>query len=203
MYIQIDGPDATGKSTLIRNIIKNWDGDIDHYFDPGISHHAVFKKWQMIRDFVKNQDMEDETETLLFFALRQELMAQVEHSIFHKRDVIQDRGPVSTYIYQGKLKGQEQYINKLEAVVNFRRPDITFLLMAPFEVLTERLEKRASNIDKFKSNAEFREKVWKEYMRYAQNHPYVTVIDASGTEEDTYLCCKGVIDQWKLNSNMS
>ena len=197
MYMLIEGVDGSGKSTLIKRIVDTWDGEIDHYFDPGISHKPAFEKWQDIRNFVKTQGMESETETLLFFALRQELMAQVEHSIFHGRDVIQDRGTVSTYVYQGIIKGQVDYIKKLETVINFRKPDITLILNAPFDILTERLEKRATNIDKFKSNIDFRKRVWVEYQTYINTNPDVIEIDASGTEYETYERCLEVIDDYR------
>jgi dTMP kinase len=195
----IDGVDGSGKSTLIKNIVDRWVGDIDSYFDPGISHHPAFAKWQVIRNFVKTECMEDETETLLFFALRQELMSQVEHSISHGRDAIIDRGYVSTTVYQGILKGQNEFIKRLETVINFRKPDVLFILNAPFEVLTERLEKRASNIDKFKSNIDFRKRVWEAYQNYINEHDDIIVIDASGSEENTYTQCMKHIEQWKQN----
>ena len=203
LYIVIDGVDGSGKGTLIDNIIKNWEwGDLDTYFDPGISHDVKYEKWQTLRHFIKHEEMDSLTETCMFFSLRAELMANVEKSLTSGRHCLQDRGPSSTWVYQGYCKNQIKFIEDFENICPFRKPDILFVLFTSFDTLTERLEKRNNNIDKFKSNEEFRRKVWEGYKQYINQKviydPCMIPIDAGGTPEEIYEYCMKIIKK-KLN----
>jgi dTMP kinase len=176
MYILLEGCDGTGKSSVIKELEKHYISEgrkVKLFFDPGISNTEEHKKWQDIRNFIKYQDMSPETETLMFMAIRAELMVNVNKALKEDCIVIQDRGSVSTEIYQGAIKGEFNLVEDLTHLLDFNTPDITFILSVPFEVLTERLESRFKsddpNKDKFKSNKEFRHRVWKEYEKYANS----------------------------------
>lgn len=200
IVINIDGVDCAGKGTLINNLLADWKwGEVDSYFDPGISNWEEHAKWQTLRTFIKNEKMDPMTETLMFFALRSELMANVEKSISKGHHVIQDRGPVSSYIYQGICKGQSKFIEDFESICHFPKPNILFILFAPFEVLSERLIKRNANMDKFKQNIDFRKKVWDGYKWYIENKltgPNEYMIDASGTPEEVKNKCLEIIEKY-------
>lgn len=200
IFINIDGIDGSGKGLLIENLLKDWKwGEIDHYFDPGISSKPEHLKWQEMRKFIKTEPMDPMTETLMFFALRSELMANVEKSLSSGHSVLQDRGVVSSKIYQGYCKGQTKFIEDFESICHFRKPDILFILFAPFEVLSERLIKRNANMDKFKQNIDFRKKVWDGYKWYIENKltgPHEYMIDASGTPEEVKNKCLEIIKSY-------
>lgn len=195
MYIQIEGPDAVGKSTITEALEKRL-GNVDRYFDPGIKEDL--EDWQQLRQFVKNIDMSPMAETMMFFALRQELMTYVEKSLNDNKTVIQDRGPLSTLIYQGLLKGQEQLIKDVESVCHFRTPDIIFLFMTDWDTINERILARNDNHDKFKKNSDFRKKVYDKYRDIAYGDyevPYeLYVIDTTGSVDSIVDECIEVLE---------
>jgi dTMP kinase len=195
MYIQIEGPDAVGKTTITEKLERRL-GNVERYFDPGISEK--FTEWQKLRQFVKNIDMSPMAETMMFFSLRQELMVHVEKSLNENKTVIQDRGPLSTFIYQGLLKGQEKLIEDIEEVCYFRKPDMIFLFMTDWDTINERILKRDDNHDKFKKNSDFRKKVYDKYWEIAyggRDVPYnVYVIDTTGDVDSIVDECIEVLE---------
>ena len=199
VYIQFEGPDGSSKSTTIKNLQKIWkdnyNSDLVKYIDPGISLREEHKKWQDIRNFVKYQDMDSLTETCMFFALRSELMSNIEKELKKGNSVACDRGNISTWVYQGYCKNQSEFIEDFEKIVQFKQPDYTFILMADFDVLSDRLEKRAENIDKFKSNEDFRRKVYKGYWQFIQKNKKdnIYIIEANGTEEEVLNDCLKIL----------
>ena len=207
MYILIEGPDGVGKGTLIENLKKyhedTFDDPVcDFYIDPGISLKDEHKDWQEFRSFVKNHDMDGMAEMLMFYSLRAQLMSEINKSLDDNKMVIQDRGSISTFIYQGIVKGQWDRVESLEGICDFVRPDLTIMLMAPFEVLTDRLEGREGNIDKFKSNDEFRSKVYGAYATLTKAggeiiKPFnVVEVDASGSSDDVFNTCLELINRY-------
>lgn len=219
IWILIEGPDGASKSTTVNTIVKNWKyGEIVSLHDPGISKdHVVGQK---IREFVKNWDMSPDTETLLFMAARTELVHHIKALQEQGKSIILDRYRPSTAVYQGIIKGRTRLITELETALQLPDPDITIYLKAPFDVLTQRLISRASNIDKFKSNDDFRKKVWKAYGTHIDDafsncddvftprgfmkdkvtagekdgEGTIYIVDASGTPEEVYGVCKRLID---------
>lgn len=93
--------------------------------------------------------------------------------------VITDRYVPSTLVY-GEAAGVSP-VSLKRWNEGFPKPDITFILLPPFEVCLERLGKREEN-DEFEKEA-FQRKVYEGYERYAAEHPEVKVIDTSGEKE--------------------
>ena len=189
-FIYLDGPDGVGKGTLVQNILDNWDvdanGPVKSFFDPGIEQgHPM----GVIRSLVKTTQMQPETELLLFQACRVELWANIFDALNMGINVILDRGYLSTQVYQGEMKGLKDLVYIFSDIFQLEPPDATFVLNAPFEVLTDRLEKRFAtddpNIDKFKSNEFFRRRVWAEYGKLLKDDPSLIELDSTGTPEDT------------------
>lgn len=196
MFVVFDSADGTGKSSLIKELASR-SNKVKTFFDPGISHDDEYIKWQDIRNFIKQQDMASNTETLMFFALRAELMRAIVNAEEIGFTCLCDRFDVSTHIYQGVIKGRAQLITDLEKSISFRKPDFTFILSAPFDVITERIENRFktenANMDKFKASKDFRYKVWQEYEKYADENKHVTKIDANRSIEDIADEVQGIL----------
>jgi dTMP kinase len=190
IYIVCEGCDGCGKSTTVKSLANRFTR-VKLMQDPGISTDPEFKKWRDIRMFVKNEDMSDDTETLMFMALKAELVYHAKQYLDEGYSVIQDRGTLSSYIYQGKLKGQTECVKMLDKYVNKHKPKYTFVLMASFDVLTARLEQRLGtdnpNMDKFKSNTNFRKKIYDYYIEYLNENidkdKTLYVIDANHSTE--------------------
>lgn len=190
VFINIDSPCGCGKSTLIKNILDNWDvdnnGPITSFFDPGIVEGHPFG---VIRSLVKTTEMQPETELLLFQACRLELWHNIFDALNMGINVICDRGPVSTEVYQKSMKGMGDLVDILNDVFQLEQPDATFIMTAPFETVTERLMGRFAtddpNIDKFKSSEFFRRRVWAEYNKLLKEDSSLIELDSSGTPEET------------------
>jgi dTMP kinase len=196
-YILLEGPDGVSKTTLSNSLAAIYP-NTEVFFDPGISKNHT--DWEMMRNFVKNNKMHSVTETVMFFALRSELMSVVEHKLLTGCNVIQDRGFISTWVYQGLVKGNLDLVVELDRVLHFRKPDLTFILNAPFAVLNERLEKRNANIDKFKKSESFRKEVYKGYQTYIKLHREndICVIDANRTQDEILKDCMREIQKRNL-----
>jgi len=199
MWTLIEGVDAVGKSTVIKSIINSWEGSIKALHDPGV--HEDHEVCQELRKIVKYKQLDADAETLLFMACRKELVAEIKRLNDQNIDVVVDRYRASTIIYQGIMKNRMELITRMEQACNFPVPDISFYLFAPFEVLTERLIKRNGNIDKFKSNEDFRKRVWYAYDEFIEKEieksPYTYRIDASGTETEVFEMVFSKIQQYK------
>lgn len=196
LVVLIEGCDGAGKSSVIPELEKRL-SNVKTFFDPGISNRPEHSNWQTIRNFVKTEQMDSRTELLMFFALRSELMVNVVNAKNNGYVAIMDRGHVSSIVYQGILKGQSELIENLEKIINFPKPDLTFILSAPFDVINDRLEKRFTsknaNMDKFKASKDFRFKVWSEYENYIKHNESIIRIDANRPLSDIVEDIKGDI----------
>ena len=182
MWAVIEGPDGTGKSSIIKELQGRLD-NVKPFYDPGISKEPEHEKWQDIRNFIKQQDMASDTETLMFLSMRCELVYYIEKAVKDGFIPLVDRYNISTHIYQGVLKGRTKLIERLEEAVEFPKPDYTFVLSAPWEVVNERIEGRFktmdANMDKFKASGDFRKRIWEEYDNYTRSHSGITKIDVN------------------------
>lgn len=200
-YVLLEGPDGVSKTTLSNSLAAIYP-NTEVLYDPGISKDHT--DWEMMRNFVKNNKMHSVTETLMFFALRSELMSVIEHKLVTGVNIIQDRGSISTWVYQGLVKGNLSLVTELNDVLSFRKPDLTFILTAPFSVLNERLEKRNANIDKFKKSESFRKEVYNGYQTYIKLHrgeSDICVIDANQTADKIVKDCMSEIMKRNLYRN--
>ncbi|HLD08062.1 MAG TPA: dTMP kinase [Candidatus Peribacterales bacterium] len=94
--------------------------------------------------------------------------------------VISDRYIPSTLIY-----GEMTHVPKLSLQrwnEGFPKPDLTLILLPPFEVSLKRLQRRASS-DPFEKE-QFQKYVYEGYKKYAKDHPDAVVIDTSGSKEE-------------------
>lgn len=188
-WIVVDGCDGVSKGTVIKNILKTWEvekyGPIKSVYDPGVEEgHPM----NTIRTLVKQHDMLPETELLLFQACRLELVNKVNQYITSGNNVVCDRFVTSTIIYQGVLKEQMSLIDSLSEIFKLRTPDITIIMNAPFDVITERLENRFKttnpNMDKFKSSELFRRRVYDEYNQLLKLNTSLVELNVEGTPNE-------------------
>ena len=93
--------------------------------------------------------------------------------------VITDRYVPSTLIY-----GEVSNVSKISLLrwnEGFPKPDLLFILLPPFEVSFERLQRRTSS-DPFEKE-HFQKYVYEGYAQYAKEHPDTIVVDTSGSKE--------------------
>ena len=135
---------------------------------------------KQIRSMLHATSMPDpKTVQLLFCADRADHVAHViAPALAEGKTVITDRYALSTIVY-GTAQGLDKaWLETINAV--FPKPDVTFLLLPPYEVCAERVGRRVVK-DQFEVSA-FQKRVYAEYesSRSSEMH----MIDTSGKSED-------------------
>ncbi len=197
-FITFEGIDGAGKST--------------HIADLGVALRArglttvVTREpggtalGEAVREWVLNQPMTREAETLLMFAARAQHVAQViEPAMAAGEWVLCDRFTDATYAYQAGGRGiHEQRIADLERWVHADlQPDLTFLFDIPPEVAARRLV-HTRHADRFESEpASFFAAVRAMYLKRAAAEPArFVVIDSAQSPAVVGEQLMRAIQQW-------
>lgn len=167
MFITFEGPDGSGKSTLIDgvyNYFKNRGEDVILTREPGgieISERIR----QLVLDPI-HDTMDNRTEALLYAASRrQHLIEKVKPALAENKMVLCDRFVDSSLAYQGYARdiGIDEVLEINNFAIENMFPDLTiFLEIDPMKSLS-RLNKRG-NLDRLEQEKEdFHNKVYKGY----------------------------------------
>lgn len=183
-FITLEGLDGAGKSThlaFIRRYLEQAGIDTVYTREPGGTPLG-----EKLREILLDIDTEAtlDTETLLMFASRQELVSSlIRPSLAAGRWVVSDRFTDATFAYQGGGRGvPAERIAILEHwVQQGLQPDLTILLDVPLEVSQARLS-QSRLPDRFEREREdFHQRVRQMYLARAQANPgRFVVIDARG-----------------------
>ena len=181
LFITFEGPDGSGKSTQIFKLKKMLESrGIETVLtrEPGgtpISEHIR----EIILD-IRNTEMDNLTEALLYAAARAQHVAQVIiPSLQAGKTVICDRFMDSSIAYQGygrKLGDQVRVIN--EYAVRGLVPDITFLLLLDPSIGKNRIHRAYDRLEQEQNT--FHEDVYAGYEELAMANPTrIIKIDAT------------------------
>lgn len=192
IFITMEGPDGSGKSTqieLLKKYLENKGYDeIIVTREPG---GTVIS--EAIRGIILNKDYTDMgymTEALLYASARAQLVSQViKPALESGKAVISDRFVDSSAVYQGMARGlgvDEVYKINSYAIQGFM-PDLTIHLDLPAEVGLGRARDRAE-LDRMELEAvEFHQKVAEGYRTLAKLAPErIKTIDATGSIEEIH-----------------
>ncbi|MBQ1353024.1 MAG: dTMP kinase [Firmicutes bacterium] len=187
IFISLEGPDGSGKSTQIRYIVEYLESrgyETVLTREPGGT--SIGEK---IRDVIldrENSEMDPMTETMLYAASRAQHVAQVIRPALEQgKVVICDRFVDSSIAYQGfgrDLGDCVAYIN--EYAIMGCVPDITFLMKLPPEEGIGRIG--SGEKDRLESEKiSFHQKVYEGYEYLEKTYPgRIRGIDASGSIEE-------------------
>lgn len=206
VFISIEGPDGSGKSTQIENIKKFFtDRNIEVVFTREPGGTAIGER---IRDILLDKnctEMDSMTEAMLYAASRAQHVAQViVPALEEGKAVVCDRFVDSSIAYQGygrKLGDSVRIIN--EYAVAGCMPDVTFLLKVDPDTGKGRIRSRADNGQaEDRLDAEkiaFHEEVYRGYLALEAEHPQRIVgIDAGRSIEeikaDIFLKLEEILD---------
>ena len=190
MFFAFEGIDGVGKSTQISGIesyLRERTGkEIVVLREPGGTELG-----ERVRGVVLDPDLgplDASTEVFLFMAARSHLVAtRIRPALDEGRVVLCDRFLWSSVVYQGIVGGLG-----VEAVVEMGRvaiagtlPTRTFLLDLPVDEAASRKVQRGKT-DRIESKGDvFQERLREGFLQLADQFPAaITVIDASGTEDD-------------------
>lgn len=197
MFITFEGPDGSGKSTIIQKVydylIEN-NYDVIKTREPGGSPIA-----EKIRNLIldtENIKMGYRTEALLYAASRaQHVEETILPALNENKIVLCDRFLISSLAYQGVGRdlGIENVRNINKFAINGVFPDfVLFFDVDPITTLkrkssldtADRLEKEGNN---------FHERVYNGYKEILNSEKNIEIIDATQSVEDVFSQCIEVL----------
>ena len=189
LFISIEGPDGSGKSTQIENIRKFFaDKNIEIVFtrEPGGTPIG-----ERIREIILDnsfKEMDYMTEAMLYAASRAQHVAQIIRPALEAgKVVVCDRFVDSSIAYQG----YGRHLGEAVAVINSYAvkecmPDVTFLLKVDPDVGKTRIKANRETEDRLEhEKMAFHREVFEGYLELEKQYPgRIVGIDASmGIEE--------------------
>ena len=191
LFITLEGPDGSGKSTqieLLKEYLEKKGYDIVLTREPGGT--AVSEE---IRKVILNpelKEMKDMTELLLYASARAQLVGEViKPALEQGKAVISDRFIDSSAVYQGIGRGlgidtvYEVNSYALQGIM----PDITFLLDLDAEEGLKRKKKQAELDRMEQQDVTFHQKVVEGYREIARRNPE-RIVKLDGTLPREVLC---------------
>lgn len=189
MFITLEGPEGSGKSSQIPYLVEYLREQGFTVFptrEPGGS--SIGEQIREILHSLKNTEMHPRTETLLYQAARAQFVEEVIKLRLDAGEiVISDRYADSTLAYQGF--GHEQDLGQIRALINYATggliPDLTILLDLDVEIGLA----RKTNADEWNRldayTVEFHKRVRQGYLELVKMEPKRwVVIDASLSWDD-------------------
>ncbi|MDO1604438.1 dTMP kinase [Lactobacillus sp. YT155] len=199
VFISFEGPDGAGKTTALNAVLpelqKRAKKEIVATREPGGSPIA-----EKIRDLildVKNLEMDDRTEALLYAAQRrQHLIDIILPNLEADKIVISDRFVDSSIAYQGG--GRQIGVDAVTSINDFAiegtMPELTVYFDVPSEVGLDRIKSnRSGTEDRLeKEKIEFHQRVRDTYMKLQEQSPdRIQVINAN---QDTLQVAQDVLE---------
>lgn len=172
LFINFEGIDGAGKSSHIEFVtgqLSQRGLTVVNTREPGGTELG-----EKIRDLLLHEKMNLETEALLMFASRRELLDRVIAPALARGDcVLSDRFSDSSFAFQSGGRGLSY--DKLSALENWvhpgLQPDLTLLFDVPTEVAHARMS-NSRNLDKFEQEkADFHKRVRNTYLERAEQFP--------------------------------
>ncbi|MBE28624.1 dTMP kinase [bacterium] len=198
-FITIDGVEGAGKSTqidlvceyLIQKGIK-----VVRAREPGGTE--VGEKIRSVLLDVENQQMHSDTELLLMFSSRNEL---IQNKIIPALEegfwVVSDRFTDASFAYQGggRMLNLDRISKLADWVLGDFKPDLTFLLDVTVEVGMQRIEARAAKDRIELEERAFFERVRSVFIQRSEAFPKrIKLIDATGSVNDIQSKIRALID---------
>ena len=199
-FVVIDGPDGCGKTTQTR-LLTEWLNSRGissvSFRDPGGT--AIGEK---IREILLNPEhlaMSTETEVLLYMSARIQLwLEKIAPALDDKKCVVLDRWLSSTYAYQGWAGGfgVDKVIRLAEDCLERVWPDLTIILDVDTQTASRRLNRK---LDRMEAKGDiYHNKVRAGFLKFAEEHGNVFVVDASGDIEIIHRQILQIIEEVSL-----
>lgn len=198
LFIVLDGPEGSGKSTIARKL----SGDLGEMgFDVLLtSEPGGMRLGAMIREILlhkKEISLAAEAELLLFEADRAQHVSEIILPALRAgRAVVCDRFSAATMAYQGYGRGMDrEFIKKVDAfATGGLEPDLTIILDVDVATGLSRVRKVRSTDKMERLGAQFHGKVRKGFLEVARtSRGKVMVVDSSGALDDAYAAARELV----------
>lgn len=200
LFITFEGPDGSGKTTQVQRLAdhcRSLGYPVVQTREPGGT--AISEKIRSLILDVRNQEMADVTEALLYAASRAQHVSQVIRPALERGDmVLCDRFVDSSIAYQGYGRDLGPGVAQINAfAVQGLEPDLTFFLaIDPLQGLMR--IKSKSSFDRIEKEAEaFHLKVYEGYCALSKQHAHrYKIMDASVSEDELALRIRQAFQEW-------
>jgi len=184
MFITLEGPEGSGKSTQIRRLAKRLEAmgyPVITTREPGGTPIGDQIRHVLVR--LENKELHPRTEILLFLAARAQLVEQlIKPALQDGKIILCDRYGDSTLAYQGYGHGLD--LDKLRQMLDFAtdhlKPDLTILLDLDVKIglMRKKAEDEWNRLDAYE--VLFHERVRQGYLQLAAEEPERwRIVDAS------------------------
>jgi dTMP kinase len=199
MFITLEGPDGSGKTTQIRllhDALVAAGYDVLLTREPGGT--AIGDQIRAVVHDVTNVELVPTAEILLYSASRAQLVAQViRPALAAGKIVLCDRYADSTMAYQGYGRGLD--LEALSAITRFAtgglKPDLTVLLDLEPEVGLSRRQVGGDELNRMdRQELDFYQRMRQGYITLAAEEPERWIrVDASGPVEEVARAIKAAV----------
>ena len=198
-FITIDGVEGAGKSTqidLICSYLHQKGIEVVRTREPGGT--AVGEKIRSVLLDVENQEMHSDTELLLMFSSRNELIQnKIIPALNEGFWVVSDRFTDASFAYQGggRMLNLDRIDKLADWVLGDFKPDLTLFLDVSVEVGMERIESRAAKDRIELEEIAFFERVRSVFVSRSEAFPdRIKLIDANDSVEGIQSKIRAYID---------
>ena len=187
LFISIEGPDGSGKSTQLKNIKGFFEErGIPTVFTREPGGTSIGEKIREILLDKTNVEMDSMTEAMLYAAARAQHVAQViKPAVEEGKVVVCDRFVDSSIAYQGYGRNLGESVEIINSyAVNGFMPDLTILMKLDPNIGKDRIGSRDKDRLELEKDA-FHMSVFEGYLALEKKYPdRIFGIDASRTIED-------------------
>jgi dTMP kinase len=198
LFIVLEGPDGSGKSTMAKMIAQ-------YYQDAG--REIVFtrepggtKISELIRDIIldnNNTEMAYMTEALLYAASRAQLVSEfIKPNLEKGKVVISERYVYSSIVYQGIARnlGIQKVKELNDFAIDGLKPDLVlFFDINPEKALNRKLSQ--GNGDRLENEKlDFHKRVYEGYKEISKIYPEIISINADKGVDELFSDIKNIVD---------